>query len=112
VHVKPGQAIVWQNMDQDPHTVTSGEAFTAGTGGATSGVSTTVEPAGWAGSLATDIHVQRLTRFNGDRGHYAPATSGIASVPCPVTGTGRSADIDLDRRHVSWYFERLLFTGI
>ena len=24
VHVKPGQAIVWENMDQDPHTVTSG----------------------------------------------------------------------------------------
>ena len=24
VHVKPGQAIVWQNEDQDPHTVTSG----------------------------------------------------------------------------------------
>jgi plastocyanin len=24
VHVRPGQAIVWQNMDQDPHTVTSG----------------------------------------------------------------------------------------
>ncbi len=24
VHVKPGQAIVWQNADQDPHTVTSG----------------------------------------------------------------------------------------
>ena len=24
VHVKPGQPIVWQNTDQDPHTVTSG----------------------------------------------------------------------------------------
>jgi plastocyanin len=24
VHVKPGQVIVWQNTDQDPHTVTSG----------------------------------------------------------------------------------------
>ncbi len=24
VHVKPGQAIVWENADQDPHTVTSG----------------------------------------------------------------------------------------
>jgi len=24
VHVKPGQAIVWRNTDQDPHTVTSG----------------------------------------------------------------------------------------
>jgi plastocyanin len=24
VHAKPGQAIVWQNEDQDPHTVTSG----------------------------------------------------------------------------------------
>jgi len=24
VHVKPGEAIVWQNTDQDPHTVTSG----------------------------------------------------------------------------------------
>ncbi len=24
VHVKPGQAVVWRNADQDPHTVTSG----------------------------------------------------------------------------------------
>jgi plastocyanin len=24
VHVKPGQAVVWRNEDQDPHTVTSG----------------------------------------------------------------------------------------
>lgn len=24
IHVKPGQQIVWTNMDQDPHTVTSG----------------------------------------------------------------------------------------
>jgi plastocyanin len=23
-HAKPGQAIVWENTDQDPHTVTSG----------------------------------------------------------------------------------------
>jgi plastocyanin len=24
VHVKPGQSIAWRNVDQDPHTVTSG----------------------------------------------------------------------------------------
>jgi plastocyanin len=24
VHAKPGQSIVWENADQDPHTVTSG----------------------------------------------------------------------------------------